>query len=123
MARFLVTGGAGFMGSHLVDALLKQGHAVRVLDDLSNGVRENLSPHVDLMEGNVTNSCTVKQAFEDIDGCFHLAAIASVERSNREWLRTHEVNLTGTINIFDRARRLRHRRKIPVVYASSAAVY
>src|SRR6516164_10378178 len=93
----LVTGGAGFMGSHLVDALLKQGHAVRVLDDLSNGVRENLSPHVDLMEGDVTNSCTVKQAFEDIDGCFHLAAIASVERSNREWLRTHEVNLTGTI--------------------------
>ena len=123
MARFLVTGGAGFLGSHLVDALLKQGHAVRVLDDLSNGVRENLSPHVDLMEGDVTNSCTVKQAFEDIDGCFHLAAIASVERSNREWLRTHEVNLTGTINIFDQARRLRSHRQIPVVYASTAAIY
>src|SRR5215472_6744983 len=123
MARFLVTGGAGFIGSHLVDALLKQGHAVRVLDDLSNGVRENLSPHVYLMEGDVTNSRTVEQAFEDIDGCFHLAAIASVERSNREWLRTHEVNLTGTINIFDQARRLRPHREIPVVYASTAAIY
>jgi len=71
MARFLVTGGAGFLGSHLVDALLKQGHAVRVLDDLSNGVRENLSPHADLMEGDITKSGTVEQAFEDIDGCFH----------------------------------------------------
>src|SRR5215469_17711805 len=123
MARFLVTGGAGFIGSHLVDALLLQSHAVRVLDDLSNGVRENLSPHVYLMEGDVTNSRTVEQAFEDIDGCFHLAAIASVERSNREWLRTHEVNLTGTINIFDQARRSRPHREIPVIYASTAAVY
>src|SRR5258706_7914930 len=66
---------------------------------------------------------TVEEAFEGIDGCFHLAAIASVVRSNREWLRTHEVNLTGTLNILNQARRLRHRREIPIVYASSAAIY
>jgi UDP-glucose 4-epimerase len=123
MARFLVTGGAGFMGSHLVDALLKQGHTVRVLDDLSSGVRKNLPPHVELLEGDVTNPRAVEQAFDDVDVCFHLAAIASVARSNHEWLRTHEVNLTGTINIFDQARRLQPHREIPVVYASTAAIY
>jgi UDP-glucose 4-epimerase len=123
MACILVTGGAGFMGSHLVDALLDQGHAVRVLDDLSSGNRENLPRQVEFIYGDVTNSATVKQAFDDVDACFHLAAIASVARSSREWLRTHQVNLTGTINIFDQARRLRSRREIPVVYASTAAVY
>ncbi len=123
MACFLVTGGAGFMGSHLVDALLAQGHAVRVLDDLSSGNRENLPHQVEFIYGDVTNSATVEQAFDDVDACFHLAAIASVARSSREWLRTHQVNLTGTINIFDQARRLRSRREIPVVYASTAAVY
>jgi UDP-glucose 4-epimerase len=123
MARFLVTGGAGFVGSHLVDALLEQGHAVRVLDDLSTGNHEKVSRRVELVHGDVTNPRAVEQAFEGIDACFHLAAIASVVRSNREWLRTHQVNLTGTINVFDQARRLRHRRELPVVYASTAAVY
>ena len=111
------------MGSHLVDALLDQGHPVRVLDDLSSGNRENLPRQVEFIYGDVTNSATVEQAFDDVDACFHLAAIASVARSSREWLRTHQVNLTGTINIFDQARRLRSRREIPVVYASTAAVY
>jgi UDP-glucose 4-epimerase len=123
MACFLVTGGAGFMGSHLVDALLKQGHLVRVLDDLSSGYRENLPQQIQFLRGDVTDPAAVEEAFEGVDGCFHLAAIASVARSNSEWRRTHEVNLTGTINVFDRARRLRRGREIPVVYASSAAVY
>src|SRR5215467_2617366 len=123
MARILVIGGAGFIGSDLVDALLKQDHAVRVLDDLTSGVRENLSPHVELMVGDVTDQRAVEQAFEEIDVCFHSAAIASVERSNRDWLRTHQVNLTGTINMFDQARRLRPHREIPVVFASTAAIY
>lgn len=123
MACFLVTGGAGFVGSHLVDALLRQGHLVRVLDDLSSGYRQNLPRHIEFLHGDITDAAAVEEAFDGIDACFHLAAVASVVRSNREWLRTHEVNLTGTLNILDQARRLRHRREIPVVYASSAAIY
>lgn len=123
MACFLVTGGAGFIGSHLVDALLRQGHLVRVLDDLSTGHRQNLPRQIEFLRGDITDSTAVEEAFEGIDACFHLAAIASVVRSNSEWVRTHEVNLTGTLNIFNQARRLRHRREIPIVYASSAAVY
>src|SRR5438067_5342616 len=123
MPCFLVTGGAGFLGSHLVDALLKQGHLVRVLDDLSSGHRQNLPRQIQFLHGDITDTTTVEQAFEGIDACFHLAAIASVVRSNREWLRTHQVNLSGTIGIFDQARRVRQGREIPVVYASTAAVY
>src|SRR5437899_13108476 len=123
MGCFLVTGGAGFLGSHLVDALLRQGHWVRVLDDLSSGHRRNLPQQIEFLHGDITDPTAVEEAFEGIDACFHLAAIASVVRSNCEWRRTHQVNLTGTINIFDQARRVRHRREIPVVYASSAAIY
>jgi UDP-glucose 4-epimerase len=123
MACFLVTGGAGFLGSHLVDALLRQGHLVRVLDDLSSGHRQNLPRQIEFLHGDIIDPTTVEEAFEGIDACFHLAAIASVLRSNREWLRTHQVNLTGTLNILNQARRLRHRREIPIVYASSAAIY
>jgi UDP-glucose 4-epimerase len=123
MACYLVTGGAGFLGSHLVDALLRQGHRVRVLDDLSTGHRENLPRQIEFFHGGITDPTTVEEAFEGVDACFHLAAIASVVRSNREWLHTHEVNLTGMLNILNQARRLRHRREIPIVYASSAAIY
>ena len=123
MARFLVTGGAGFIGSHLVDALLDEGHAVRVLDDLSSGHRNNLPKQVELAEADVIDPAAVERAFDGVDGCFHLAAIASVARSHREWLCTHQVNLTGTINVFDQARPSPHHREIPVVYASTAAIY
>jgi UDP-glucose 4-epimerase len=123
MAQFLVTGGAGFIGSHLVHALLDEGHAVRVLDDLSSGHRKNLPQQVELIEADVTDPVAVDGALDGVDGCFHLAAIASVTRSHREWLRTHQVNLTGTINVFDQARPSRRRREVPVVYASTAAIY
>src|ERR1700757_3038773 len=123
MSRFLVTGGAGFIGSHLVHALLDEGHAVRVLDDLSSGHRENLPRQVEFTEADVTDPAAVESALDEVDGCFHLAAIASVARSHCEWLRTHQVNLTGTINVFDQARPSRRRREVPVVYASTAAVY
>jgi UDP-glucose 4-epimerase len=123
MVRYLVTGGAGFVGSHLVEDLLERGHRVRVLDDLSTGSRGNLAATVEFVEGDVTDGATVERTFEDIDGCFHLAATASVERCHREWLRSHQVNLTGTINVFDQARRVRADRPVPVVYASTAAVY
>ena len=123
MAIYLVTGGCGFIGSHLVDALLAAGHRVRVLDDLSTGTIDNLPAGVELQEGDVADHATVGRAMEGMEGCFHLAAIASVPRSNEEWRRTHDVNLTGAINVFDNARAGVMQGPRPVVYASSAAVY
>ena len=123
MACFLVTGGAGFIGSHLVHALRNEGHTVRVLDDLSSGHRENVPQEVELIEADVTEPAAVESALDGVHGCFHLAAIASVARSHREWLRTHQVNLTGTINVLDQVRPSRRNREVPVVYASSAAIY
>jgi UDP-glucose 4-epimerase len=125
MARYLVTGGAGFIGSHLVDSLIAEGHSVRVLDDLSSGKTENLYPGVELLISDITEEEAVRRAFEGVDGCFHLAAIASVERGRQEWLRSHSVNLSGTITVFDEARRAQSSsgQLLPVVYASSAAVY
>lgn len=119
MASYLVTGGCGFIGSHLADALLGQGHAVRVLDDLSTGKRSNLQSGAELIVGDVADPRAVARAMEGVAGCFHLAAVASVERGNRDWLGTHATNLTGAITVFDAARKTR----VPVVYASSAAVY
>ena len=123
MSCFLVTGGAGFIGSHLVEALLADGHVVKVLDDLSNGFRQNLPRQAEFIEADVTDPEAVEAAFEGIDGCFHLAAIASVVRSHRDWVRAHQVNLTGTINVFDQARPSRRQQEIPVVYASTSAIY
>lgn len=123
MPCYLVTGGAGFIGSHLVDALLARGHAVRILDDLSNACGADVPREVEFIQADVADTAAVRRAFLDIDGCFHLAAIASVERGNNEWLRTHQVNLTGTINVFNEARQSRRHGGVPVVYASTAAVY
>ncbi|HLI12851.1 MAG TPA: NAD-dependent epimerase/dehydratase family protein [Alphaproteobacteria bacterium] len=125
MPAYLVTGGCGFIGSHLCDALVARGDEVRVLDDLSTGRRSNLNPKADLVVGDVADGSAVAQAMRNVDGCFHLAAVASVERGNKEWVATHRTNLTGTITVFDAARMAGDRaaNPIPVVYASSAAVY
>jgi UDP-glucose 4-epimerase len=124
VALYLVTGGCGFIGSHLVDALLASGHRVRVLDDLSTGKRENIPlDQVELVLGDVSDPATVRRAMAGVDGCFHLAAIASVQRSNEDWVPVHRVNLTGSIAVFDAARTAQPDRTVPVVYASSAAVY
>lgn len=119
MSRFLVTGGAGFIGSHLTDALLAQGHVVRVLDDLSTGKAENLDPRAELITGDVAEAAVTRAVMEDCAAVFHLAAIASVQRGNEDWLGCHRVNLGGTIAVLDAAR---HHGGLPVVYASSAAV-
>jgi UDP-glucose 4-epimerase len=120
MAHYLVTGGCGFIGSHLVDRLLADGHTVRILDDLSSGYKENILEYFCELEiGDVANSAIVSNCMEGIDGVFHLAAVASVQESNEHWLRTHRTNLTGSVNVFNAARK----NKVPVVYASSAAVY
>jgi UDP-glucose 4-epimerase len=121
MARYLVTGGCGFIGSHLVDALQRAGHRVTVLDDLSTGKRRNVSPATKVIVGSVTDAAAVSAALEAVDGVFHLAAIASVDRSREEWRATHTTNLTGLINVLDAVKD--GDAPIPVVYASSAAVY
>jgi UDP-glucose 4-epimerase len=121
MSAYLVTGGAGFIGSHLCDALVARGDTVRVLDNLSTGHRSNLPVAVNLIVGDVADPATVGRAMHGVDGCFHLAAIASVEKGITDWIGTHQTNLTGTITVFDAIRR--QGSKIPVVYASSAAVY
>ena len=123
MKVFLVTGGCGFIGSHLAEALLAAGHGVRVLDDLSSGKRENLPPGASLIEGDVGDPAAVRRALAGVDGCFHLAAIASVARGTREWLATHRTNLGGTVTLFDAIAIAAGAAPIPVVYASSAAVY
>ena len=103
MARYLVTGGYSFIDSHLVDALVAAGYDVRILDDLSTGKRENVPDMNDVVIGDVSNPDVVAKAMSGIDGCFHLDAIASVQRSNEEWALTHRVNLTGAVNVFDAA--------------------
>jgi UDP-glucose 4-epimerase len=125
MTRYLITGGAGFIGSHLAEALIADGHAVRVLDNFFSGRAENLPAGVELIRGDVTRQEAVNGALDDVDGCFHLAAIASVEYCRKDWLRSHAVNLSGAITVFDEARKAQSRtgRIVPVVYASSAAVY
>nr|CRH07786.1 putative NAD-dependent epimerase/dehydratase [Candidatus Magnetococcus massalia] len=123
MATYLITGGCGFIGSHLADALLARGDSVRVLDDLSTGKRENLQSQCDIIIGDVADYDAVKQAMDGVDGCFHLAAVASVARSNEDWLGTHRINQTGSVNVFDSARTAKQGKQVPVIYASSAAVY
>lgn len=120
MALYAVTGAAGFIGSHLVDALLAAGHDVRGLDDLSTGSRANLDPRCPLILGDVADPDAVRRLLEGTAGCFHLAAIASVARTNEEWSLAHRTNMSGTVSVLEGAR---DAGNIPVVYASSAAVY
>ncbi len=123
MAIYLVTGGCGFIGSHLADLLLGAGHVVRILDDMSTGRPENRPAAAEFLEGDVADPRLVADAMRGVDGCFHLAAVASVERGNHDWLGAHRTNLTGSITVFDAARHATPKGPVPVVYASSAAVY
>lgn len=120
---YLVTGGAGFIGSHLVEALVERGAHVRVLDDFSTGRRENLAAvadHIELLEGDVADPETAERAVAGCDYVLHLAAIASVQASLEEPRRTHRVNVDGTLNVLDAARQAGVRR---LVFISSAAIY
>lgn len=120
MAKYLVTGGCGFIGSHLADALLAAGCQVRILDDLSTGRLSNAPSAAELMIGDASDPLVSFRALEGMDGCFHLAAVASVERANQHWFQTHRVNLSATIALLEASKA--HGR-LPMVYASSAAVY
>src|SRR5262249_52985653 len=121
--RVLVTGGAGFIGSHLAEALTKQGKQVRVLDDFSTGLPANLahlSPAPEVIEGSVTDAAAVRRGVDGAGVVFHLAAMASVARSVETPRLCHEASATGTLVVADQARRAGARR---VVYAASSSAY
>jgi nucleoside-diphosphate-sugar epimerase len=121
--QFLVTGGAGFIGSNLVDALVRRGDTVVVLDDLSTGKRDNLA-HLDgrfvFIEGSLTDLATVRRAMAGVDFVLHQGALASVQRSVDDPLASNAVNVTGTLNVLVAARDAGVKR---VVYAASSSAY
>jgi nucleoside-diphosphate-sugar epimerase len=120
---YLVTGGAGFIGSHLAERLVRDGHHVRVLDDFSSGKESNLESfrsEIDVVRGDIREAAIVKEAMRGVDIVFHEAALGSVPRSVADPLTTHEVNMTGTLNVLLAARDAGVKR---VVYASSSSVY
>lgn len=120
---YLVTGGAGFIGSHIAERLVLDGHTVRVLDDFSSGRESNLDSFrndIEIVRGDIRDAEVVKRATRGVDIVFHEAALGSVPRSVADPLTTHEVNMTGTLNVFLAARDADVKR---VVYASSSSVY
>lgn len=114
----LVTGGAGFVGSHLVDALVRENE-VRILDDFSTGKRSNVNDDATLIEGDIRDSETLRRATEDVDLIFHEAGVVSVQQSVENPIQANEVNLDATLALLERARELDAR----VVLASSCAIY
>jgi len=125
MSKVLVTGGAGFIGSNLTEALLKKEHSVRVLDDFSTGKRENLIfgkeyPSLEIIDGDIRNLAICQKAMKDIEYVFHQAALPSVQRSVEDPLGSNAVNSQGTLNILLSARDAGVKR---VIYASSSSIY
>lgn len=123
MRTFLVTGGAGFIGSHLAEALVRRGDRVRVLDNLSTGFLANLESvfdRIEFIEGDVADPACVAEAVRGVDCVFHQAALASVPRSMEYPLETNAACVTGTVALLDAARRAGVRR---VVYAGSSSAY
>ena len=123
MAKYLVTGGAGFIGSNIVEELVRRGEDVRVLDDLSTGKEENLAPFsagIDFRKGDIRKKEDMAAALEGIDFVLHQAALRSVPKSVEIPYLTNDVNVNGTLNLLLRAREEGVKR---VVYASSSSVY
>jgi len=120
--HILVTGGAGFVGSHLVDRLVADGNRVTVLDNLSSGCRKNLHHDAVFCEGDVRDGDLLGRLINEADSCFHLAAIASVPQCNTSWIESHDVNMRAFLVLLEKTAK-RKNGAIPVVYASSAAVY
>jgi UDP-glucose 4-epimerase len=120
---YVVTGGAGFIGSHLAEHLLRDGHRVRVVDNFTTGKRSNLTHlagHLEVFEVSVTDKAALDEAFAGVDYVFHQAALPSVPRSIEDPLTTHEMNVTGTLNVLLAARDAGVKR---VIYAASSSAY
>lgn len=123
MSRYLVTGGAGFIGSHLVETLLERGQQIRVLDNFLTGRRENLAPfagRIELVEGDLRDKAACERACAGVDYILHEAALPSVPRSVADPFTTDEINVRGTLNLLWAAREARVKR---LVFASSSSVY
>ena len=122
MALYLVTGGAGFIGSHIVEALIARGDRVRALDNFTTGKRTNLAhlSGVEVCEGDIRDAALVQQVMTDVDDVIHQAAQVSVTQSMLDPITTHDVNVTGTLNLLKAAHERRVKR---FVLASSCAVY
>ena len=123
MARCLVTGGAGFIGSHIVDALVQRGDEVCVFDNLSSGKKENLSHHqnkVRFILGDVRDEAAVKEAVKGVDYVFHLAAMRAVQQSVDNPGETNEANVTGTLNFLLASKQAKVKR---LIFTSSSSVY
>jgi len=118
--KYLVTGGAGFIGSHLVDKLIEQSHQVKIIDDLSTGKKENLNPKADFHELDICDFEKIKPLFQDIDYVFHLAAIPRVPVSIEDPITTSKANILGTVNVFKAGIDNRVKR---IIFASSSSVY
>lgn len=123
MSKYLVTGGAGFIGSNIVDELVRRGHAVRVLDNLSTGKKENIAHHkdkIDFQEGDLRDKAALAKAVQGIDYVLHVAAIRAVLRSVDNPEETNDVNVNGTLRLLLAARDAKVKR---VVFTSSSSVY
>ena len=118
--KILVTGGAGFIGSHLVDELIAQGNKVIVIDNLSTGKKENLNPKADFYNLDICDFEKIKPLFQDVDYVFHLAAIPRVPISVEDPIGTSKINILGTINVFKAASDNKIKR---VIFVSSSSVY
>ncbi|WP_133136647.1 NAD-dependent epimerase/dehydratase family protein [Legionella rowbothamii] len=118
MGNYLVTGGAGFLGSHLVDFLIENKHEVTVIDDFSTGNYEH--PQAKTIKTSILNEELVRPYFQNIDGCFHLIGIPSVIMTMEDWFHFHATNMQGSLIVFKLAIEA---GKIPIVYTSSCAVY
>ena len=120
MANYLVTGGAGFIGSHLSEELIKRGHKVRVADNFVTGYRHNLRDGVELMEADLADPEAARRAVEGMDYVLHQAAIPSVPRSVANPVESHRANVDGTLNMLVAAKDAKVRR---LVFAGSSSVY
>lgn len=123
MNRYLVSGGAGFIGSHIVEELVKRGNSVRVIDNFITGKKENISAFlgkIELIEGDIRDSSVCREAVDGMDFVLHQAALPSVPRSIKDPILTNEINVTGTLNLLLASRDANIKR---VVFASSSSVY